>query len=134
MKFLSLTIVVFLTITTTSCTFTEMFSKKDRAIKKQQLEVKVLGDSRKSISVSNVSILEQDVTLNASDQKLKTIISLLLPGWEIKISHELENIIIDVVIQTNRKEAIFDVLRQVKAQVIFYDAIKPQPVAVIYAN
>jgi hypothetical protein len=87
---------------------------------------------KQKVNASN--ILNQNITLNSNGNTLGEIMAALLPGWHIKISPDLSNLILDVVVQTNRKEAIFDILRQVKAQVTFYEEVKPKPVAVIFAN
>lgn len=80
------------------------------------------------------SFLEEDVFLDVDQISLKDVVQAILPRWKIKISNKLAEVKLDAVIQTSRREAIFDILRQVKAQVVFYDKIKPQPIAVIFEN
>jgi uncharacterized protein YceK len=132
MKVLSILLLVFLS----GCSVVESVKKEKE--KKERLQI--LGDSKKSTHhklrtlYSQKTILDKDVAISIENENLKDVLQIILPGWSVKISNELAKIKIDAVIQSNAKDAVFDILRQVKAQVVFYDKIKPKPVAVIFAN
>ncbi|MBW5290067.1 MAG: hypothetical protein Rsou_0497 [Candidatus Ruthia sp. Asou_11_S2] len=65
---------------------------------------------------------------------MRALLENILPGWKVKVPKQLRLIKIDAVIQTTRKQAVNDVLSQVKAQANFYEKITPNPILVIYEN
>jgi hypothetical protein len=146
MKFLSVFLILFVGIFSNNCIAQET-QNVHLSNKTQQTQTPIIPKHsniktkihtkrviKRKIPSKDTNILEQNIALSSNGNTLKEIITSLLPGWKIKISSEISSLVLDVVVQTSRKEAIFDILRQVKAQVIFYDAIKPQPVAVIFSN
>ncbi len=79
-------------------------------------------------------MLKETIALSADRVSLKALLENILPGWRIKIPQSLQAIKVDAVIQTTRKQAINDVLSQVKAQGSFYEKITPNPILVVYEN
>lgn len=121
-----------------SCSVPHFLQKKEQEkIAEKNKKLQVLGDSskqNKQTILGPEGILGKDIAIAVENTRLEEVLQIILQGWNIKIPSEIANIKIDAVVQSNAREAIFDILRQVKAQVIFYDKITPRPIAVIFAN
>ena len=71
--------------------------------------------------------LNSIVALHLTNQPLQAILGQILPNWQINIDEKLEDVQIDAVIQTTRKQAVIDVARALSARAKFYKYTSPKP-------
>jgi PBP1b-binding outer membrane lipoprotein LpoB len=76
--------------------------------------------------------LNETIAVNAEAISLKELLDNIIPEWNIRIPEKFDDVALDVVAQTTRKQAIYDVLSQLNAQANFYTQTQPKPTLVIY--
>jgi hypothetical protein len=76
--------------------------------------------------------LRETVAVNAVAIPLKELLKNIIPGWNIRMPEKFDDVVLEVVAQTTRKQAIHDILSQLNAQANFYTQTQPNPTLVIY--
>lgn len=81
-----------------------------------------------TIKLVNLSVgLRSMVAINLKNETINSILKKVLPNWQIDIDDDLQDIRLDIVIQTTRKQAILDIARSLSAKARFYKYTKPKP-------
>jgi hypothetical protein len=76
--------------------------------------------------------LKETIAVNAKAIPLQSLLKSIMPKWIVRMPEKFSDVMVDAVIQTTRKQAIFDILTQINAQADFYTKTKPNPILVIY--
>lgn len=137
-------ILLFTLVLLSSCSLHDLFRSFDRQNPKgfkSLVEVHKVKDakSRSFIAPDNknsvqAKMLNETIAVDAQGVSLRELLEQILPKWTIHMPDLLDDVTVDAVIQTTRKQAVFDILAQLRIRSNFYTQTKPQPTLVIYEN
>lgn len=101
---------------------------QDRESQHAQKNIKPPSVQKKTHNLKYEGVALSDlIALNMNNQSLAMVLKKVLPNWTINIDEALDDIQIDVIVQTSRRQAVIDIARALSARAKFYKYTLPQP-------